>query len=68
MRKATRGVEESMRVRIRKQNDQGYTRIPHNIKGKYGTGQMRAVQLCLLIRGKGVNTKRLKDLEPSSDA
>ena len=67
MRKAIRGVEESMRVRIRKQNDHGYTRILHNL-GKYGTGQMRAVQLCLLIRGKGVNTKRLQDLEPSSDA
>lgn len=32
MRKAIRGVEESMRVRIRKQNDQGYTRILHNIR------------------------------------
>lgn len=32
MRKATRGVEESMRVRIRKKNDQEYTRIPHNIR------------------------------------
>lgn len=32
MRKAIRGVEETMRVRIREQNGQGYTRIPHNIR------------------------------------
>lgn len=37
------------------------------ILGKYGTGQMKAVQVCLHIGGKGINTKRLKDLEPSSD-
>lgn len=44
------------------------TQESFTILGKYVTGQMRAGQLCLLIRGKGVNTKRLKDLESSSDA